>query len=531
MEKTLNMGKVSATGSFHLFIGKVLSTLVMAGGSIIVGIFILESDYGLYAISLIPAMTLLLFQDWGTGSALIKFCASLRVEKKEGALRETIIAGVVFNAATGIALTVFSLLSANFIATSIFNEPDSAFLIVVASVAVFFTSLFTVSQSVFVGFERMKLSTIATICHAVIHGLFSPLLVYVGYGALGAVVGSVMAYVVAGVFAVFLMYFAIFRKLRGDRVRRIEIFRTLRPMLSFGLPLAIATILSGGLLQFYQFMMAAFVDTAMIGNYRIATNFAVLLGFFIAPIATVLFPAFSKIDSGNEGQILKRVFSSSVKYTALFLAPATLAMVVLSEPIIGTIYGDKWLSAPAFLSLYVIQYLLYVIGSLSMISVLSGLGETRMVMKLNVLTLCVGVPMAIVLIPLFEIIGLILCILFAGVPSIVIGLHWIWKRYGIKADFGSSAKIFLASSISALAAYLFLAFSNVAAWVMLVGGGLIFLAMYLITAPLIGAIVQADIDNLRAMFSGMGLISKLLEIPLSLIEKPLKIKQRLKGKQ
>jgi hypothetical protein len=44
----------------------------------------------------------------------------------------------------------------------------------------------------------------------------------------------------------------------------------------------------------------------------------------------------------------------------------------------------------------------------------------------------------------------------------------------------------------------------------------------LIAAPLIGAINQTDINNLRAMFSGLGIISKLLEIPLTLVEKQLK---------
>jgi hypothetical protein len=48
----------------------------------------------------------------------------------------------------------------------------------------------------------------------------------------------------------------------------------------------------------------------------------------------------------------------------------------------------------------------------------------------------------------------------------------------------------------------------------IVTGGALFLATYLTVAPLIGAINQTDINNLRAMFSGLGIISKLLEIPL-----------------
>jgi hypothetical protein len=54
-------------------------------------------------------------------------------------------------------------------------------------------------------------------------------------------------------------------------------------------------------------------------------------------------------------------------------------------------------------------------------------------------------------------------------------------------------------------------------------GEALFLATYLTAAPLIGTINQTDINNLRAMFSGLGVTLKLLEIPLILMEKLLKV--------
>ncbi len=521
LEKALRMGKVSATGSFQLFIGKVLSTVILAVGSIIVGIFILEGDYGLYTIALIPVTAFILFQDWGTGAALIKQCATLRAANKETDLRRLILSGLTFNVSTGLVLTVISLLTANFIASTVFSKPESTFLITVASLNLLSIAVFNVSQSIFVGFERMKLYTITLICQATVTGLLSPFLVYLGYGALGAVVGYTISYVASGIIAVTMMYFAIFRKLKNSTKNKVDIRQTLKPMLSYGIPLAVAVILNGGLTQFYSIVMASTVDAAVIGNYRIATNFAVLLTFFVAPITTVLFPTFSKVDMQNEKQLLKTIFSSSVKYTAIFLVPSTLAMIVLSQLIINTIYADKWLLAPLFLALYVITNLFPLLGTLSMTSLLSASGETRMLMKLNILTLCIGIPLALIIIPAFGIVGLIICLIVAGVPSMLIGLVWIWKRYGAKADFKSSAKIFCASLIAAVVAYIFLNFVNLAAWLSLTAGAMLFLAVYLITAPLIGAINQMDISNLRSMFSGLGVVSKLLGIPLALMEKQL----------
>jgi hypothetical protein len=107
-------------------------------------------------------------------------------------------------------------------------------------------------------------------------------------------------------------------------------------------------------------------------------------------------------------------------------------------------------------------------------------------------------------------------------PSTFIALYLIWKHYGTKADFGASAKILLASALSTVTVYLFLIFFTAPYWVLLVAGSFLFLAVYLISAPFVGAIKQSDINNLRTMFSSLGIISKVSEIPLKLIEKILK---------
>ena len=524
MDKAVRMGRDSTSGSFQLFIGKTVSTVILAIGTIILGLLILEADYGLYTIALIPAATIVLFRDWGVNSAITKYCAEYRAANKEGELRQIIVSGLTFEIAAGVALTVFSFLVANFIALAIFHKPESTFLIALASLTIFFGALYNTSQSIFVGFERMGLVSCTIICQAIAQCVLPTLLVYAGYGAYGAVLGYVFSFLVVGVVSIVLLHFAIFRKLGSNTTSNSNIRQTLKPLLRYGIPLAIATILGGALYQFYLFMMASFVDVVMIGNYKIATNFAVLLALFTAPIATVLFPAFSKLDPRNEQQLLKTVFTASVKYTTLFLVPATMVMMVLSGPIVGTLYGDKWSYAPPFLALYIISNLYVIFGSFSAPSLFTALGETKMLMKLNMLTLAIGVPIAFLLIPQFGIFGVILASLTAGLPGWFVGLYWLWKHYGTKVDFQSSGKILLASSIAAIITYLFQSFFVAAAWMVLITGVMLFLAIYLIVLPLIGAINQTDVNNLRAMFSGLGIVSKLIEIPLTLVEKSLRIR-------
>jgi len=156
-------------------------------------------------------------------------------------------------------------------------------------------------------------------------------------------------------------------------------------------------------------------------------------------------------------------------------------------------------------------------------TLLTGLGETKTLMKLSLLTLLIGLPLAFLLIPNLGIVGVILGTLLAGLPSMFLGLHWIWKRYNVTVDWGSSVRIFVASTIAAATTYLSLNFLNTVEWLRLITGGVVFLTIYIIVAPSIGAIVQDDISNLRAMFSGLGIISTIANLPLGVAEKVARI--------
>ena len=89
MDKATEMGKTSAFGSLQLFFGTSISTVIRAVGAIVLGLFISPGDYGLYAVALIPTTTLALFQDWGIGSALIRYFAKYRATNEGGRTAES----------------------------------------------------------------------------------------------------------------------------------------------------------------------------------------------------------------------------------------------------------------------------------------------------------------------------------------------------------------------------------------------------------------------------------------------------------
>jgi O-antigen/teichoic acid export membrane protein len=307
-------------------------------------------------------------------------------------------------------------------------------------------------------------------------------------------------------------------------------------MLQYGLPLTASTIVIGVLPQVFAFFMAVYAGTWMMGNYFSASNFAVLLTFVSTPIATALFPVFSKLNPETEPELTKTVFASSVKYTALLLVPVTFLLIALSSPLINTLFPKdgilqtlfvaqaepKFPYAPMFLSLSVLVYLFVLVGNISLGTFQSGIGKTRQIMKQSILSLVVGIPLAFLMVAYFNevggasfaIIGGILGSLIASMPGMVWGLIWSWKNYHVKADFGNSLKIVAASMLSAAASYLLVSLLSLPWWVMLVAGTAVFMLVYLTVTPLLGAVNHMDILNFQTMFSGLGVVSRVLNLPL-----------------
>jgi putative peptidoglycan lipid II flippase len=290
-------------------------------------------------------------------------------------------------------------------------------------------------------------------------------------------------------------------------------------MFRYGLPLSISTILTGFLIQFYNFMMAIYITDFMIGNYQAAVRFTVLITFFTVPIATVLFPAFSKLNPEKELETLRTIFQSSIKYASLLTIPATAAIMVLSTPLVFTLFGEEYSHAPLFLTLYAISYLYTALGNLSLGNFLNGQGKTIITMRLTLITLATGLPLGFLLIPRFGITGLIISTLVSGLPSLATGLWWIRKHFGVTVDWKSSTKILAASAAAAIITQLILSQLHTLRWISLIVGGTIFSISYLITTPLIRAVNTDDIKNLRQMLSELGPLSHILNLPLNLIEK------------
>lgn len=524
MSKAVDMAKVSAKGSFHLLWGLVVSTVISSVGTIFIARLLGSDLYGLYGIVLTAPNLIMIFRDWGVNSAMVRFTAQYRAEDRGSEIRSLFISGIIFEVTIGLVLSIISFTLSGFLATTVFNRPDIVPLIQIASFVVLTGGLVNAATAAFTGIERMELNSIMIICQSIIKTIVIITLVVLGLGTSGAVIGFTTASFIAGLIGM-LVVWVVYRNLPKPSTLRLEIMAYIKELLKYGMPLSISTIMAGFLTQFFIFLLPIHyvTDNTMIGNYGIAKTFVVLISFFATPITTMLFPAFSKLDPQKDRETLKNVFQSSIKYASLLVVPVTALVMSLSEPAISTLFGDTYTTAPLFLALLAITYLYTAFGKLSTVNLINSQGQTKYNLKLSIITASIGFPMGFILIMQFGVLGLIASTLTAGLPSLFISLRWAKKRYDVSVDWRSSAKILLSSATAAVITCLIISQLNFASWLRLIIGVAIFLLTFVAATLLTRTLTKSDIRNLRAMTSGFGFLSGLLNRILNLIEKLIHI--------
>jgi O-antigen/teichoic acid export membrane protein len=518
VSKAKSMAQVSAKGVFNIFWGLIVSSIISAVSVMVVAGILSEGDYGLIAIALTGPNLIGIFRDWGVDWATIKYTAQYRSENKEADVKNVIASVVIFEILLGFSLSIFSFFVSGYMATAL-ERPNIVPLIQIASFTIFAEALMKATQASFTGYEKMEYHSITSIVLSILKAGLMISLAILGFGTYGAVVGTTVAYLIAAVISVMLMYVTIYKPLKKQYLDKLEIFATIKKLFRYGLPLSISAIIGGFLSQFYYVLLAIYCSDLLIGNLQVALSFGSFVTFFVMPVLTVLLPAFSKLDSQKEQETLGHVFQLSVKYASILIVPVAFMVMALSHPIVSTIFGGKYSHSPLYLALYVAAFVNTAFGYLSIENIIKSQGKTDVNMKLTLVSSAIALVLNVMLIPTFGIVGFLATNIVSGIPSLIIALWWIKKNYSATINWASSAKVLLASTLATVITYTATSQLNISSWMNLLVGAVIFLATYLVATPMMGAINKADIRTFQEVVHGLGPLAPIFALPLSAIER------------
>jgi O-antigen/teichoic acid export membrane protein len=197
---------------------------------------------------------------------------------------------------------------------------------------------------------------------------------------------------------------------------------------------------------------------------------------------------------------LARGFVLAVKYASLLLIPASIGVMVFSRDLVLLTYGRGYVLAPQYLTIFSALYLLTGLGLNVIPSLLNGVAATRTVLKINALTLAVYLPLGPALTWPWGPNGLLIAYILSFTTSTLYGVSRVSADFGARLDLGASARIILASLIAAAPSVaLVQLYATGTGVVNLVAGGCIYMFAYLTIAPILGAVIPQDINNLETI--------------------------------
>lgn len=448
----ISVTRDSARGSFFLVAGNILSAVIQAVGVFLLARMLGPDLYGVYTLSLVIPMLFMRLVDFGVNQGLIKFSASLKVKGESGKIASLVRNGLLFKLFISLAFSCFAILSSDFLAIYIVNRPGLAFYIRLASLSIIFYAISDTTISAFIGLDCTEYSALTINVQALAKSILSILLVALGFSLAGAITNAVAGAIASAFLGLTILHLKFYKTLSDPKENGIGSKESLKTIVGYSFPIYLSALLIQSITQLQGIILSMYASDADIGNFKAPSNFITLLSLLIAPTATALFPAFSKLDK-NSSEI-KKFFALSVKYVTLLIVPASMAMIIFAQQLNQIIYGPEYVSAPAYLMLQAPIFLLAGLGYQVLNSFFNGINEATTTLKICLTTFLVFIFLSPILTMQFSVPGLIIALIASNFAAMLYGAYKAKTIFKVGYSCKTLLLIYVAATLSALAAFL-----------------------------------------------------------------------------
>ncbi len=509
------IGLRAARESLGFFVANLLSTLILAAGSILIARLIGAEEYGLYGLSLVVPAFMVMFVSLGLNPAVVRFTSASLAREEYEMISEIYGSALLFTVACGGALTLagYGLLDAT---VYMLKRPELAPLLKISLILVLAQPLMNITGSFMNGMGSPSKMGAFSLLQSAVKAAVSLSLIMLGLKAKAAVTGHSASYVLAS--AAGMIY--TLRMIGSLGLKPRASMRALRMMLEYGLPIYFAFLMGGVSVQYINMVSARYLSNVEIGNYMLMSNLSAIVGLFILPISITLFPTFSQVETVSRDS-LQPIFRLSVKYSMLIIAPVAFYLSTYSREVVGILYGGSYALAPAYVKVYTPMFLLSPLSVILQVY-LNATSQQMYTLKMSAITMGLIIPTAPLLTSVYRAYGLIASLVIGNLAGVGYAAYHIAVGQGVSLEVKSIAKICLASAASCAAS---IPLRNASG--SLIANLTATLAsssiLYLTLLPATGTVTEADVQNLRKILDSIPLAGKVASPIMSYIEKVPKL--------
>ncbi|MGC8571990.1 MAG: oligosaccharide flippase family protein [Candidatus Micrarchaeia archaeon] len=415
-EQLIDMHATTAKRGLIYSLGEITSSIITLILLIILTRYLQPIDFGIYSIAIAFAAFIGSAGNFGIGTAFRKFIPQIENDVKK--INRILSNGYFLALSLSFLFMIIGIILSNPIATYVYNNPNLAIFLIIASIIQFFTVLFNLSKAALTSFGKIKEAFVGDITYSLTQLIAVVCLILLGYGIFGALIGFVIS-LIAGAL-VYIFYLFVKMKIKIVKPMKKEISN----LTKFSMPVFTSNIALLGVQNFSILLLGVFVAPVLIGNYSAAYKLSRFIEILVQALSFILLSAYAKIvvdKSTKNYKNISRTYNGSIYYTFLILLPISVYLISAINPITFILISKAYTEAPFYASVMIIGILMSVIGIYGGNLLLSH-DHVKSFMKYQIIYTIIQFVMLVLFVPLYGVIGALYS-LFIVAPLIFVIIY------------------------------------------------------------------------------------------------------------
>ena len=396
------------------------------------------ADLGLLSVLSFIASTLVL-STLALPTALTKFASEYmgkNQSQKAASVQRTLTRTVVMLSLAG--LMVATILSAP-LSQYFWGATENVPLIILISISAFLMNLITLYRSGLRALQLFGKMAQVTLIYILISRIIAAILALLGFGVSGVIIGYIIGSI-AGLTAAITFVRGKFAKPNN---------RTpIKPLLQFSFPLFLSSLALLILSQADIIILASATSNyALVGIYSVAVRSLLALSVIWQPIMITIFPVISARFGLQNPKGVSNALKIASRYLSYTIIPSCVLLATVAPTALNVFYGPNYVSGATALAILAISIILSALLTL-LTTTLTAIGETKQVLKINLISALVAVTLLMSLVSMFDVIGAALTRLAVRALSLTLAVHMLRKHVSVQLDREALWKSVIASIMS-----------------------------------------------------------------------------------
>lgn len=504
-----------AKGSIIVFIGTLISTILLLITRILFARFYESSEYGIFSLNVIILSIATIFGTMGLNEGISRQISFYLAKNQQKKVKKTIFCGLTYGGIFSVIISIITFLLSDHISQLIFHNIDYSYSIKIIAIAIPFYAGIILLNSIFRGYQRVRERVI--FIDIISHLSFIILLISVIYLKLNfawAMLSYTISYIIT--FALFNIYFfkkrsiIIINQIKGKFILESE-------LLIFSIPIMLVSFLNQIITWTDTLMLGYFETTETVGLYNAALPIGRFISVALGALLFIYMPIVSELYSNKKNQEMKRTFLVLTKWLSSITFPIAMIFILFPNQVLYYSFGSEYGASALALQILTIGFFINnLMGPNG--ATLMAMGKTKFLMYATLSSAIINIILNYFLIPIFGIIGAALSSVIALIAINIIRSIQLYRISTITSFGKNILKPLISSSILFIFIFWIIQAFFILNLLTLFVSIILFTGIYISSLFLTKSIESEDIELLLKIESKTGLnLTKIKKLLLKFI--------------